>query len=579
MIIGKIVMRSGTKWMRSILGAFLITAEAGAATYIVDQNNSHSDDANSGTIERPWKTLSHGARQVRAGDTVYVMEGIYAEKIAPANSGMAGKRITFRSVPRRAVTIKGVDTSKCNYLTIEGFKITETEFGVRIASDHVEIFDNYFEAIRKYPINGKGDGVTVAYNEIYHSQFGIVTGGSNWRVENNEVRRLFDYGELGDCDYCRPFGEHQVFRFNFFHGTKREEIGKAHVDCFQVFDVNGEVAQHTVIEHNVGFDFHQAFMAEGKYHPGNVSDFTFRKNVFSSRQMGAWGLCVVEVPRVVAINNTFADIFYHGIGFSGERANGGLARNNIFAHLRTSYWADKTVCDGDHNLVFDCRPPGKVGASDLIDADPRFVESEKGNYRLRMGSAAIRTGIGSNDIGGLEFPNVYFIDPRHPGASDDFFGYAGWPFKTLATACRVAAPGETIVLRGGIYREVMAPLNSSVAIRAMDGEKVILSGANLVQGWRREGDIWTAPLESTPKLFLKDGRDSKDFKYDTATKRISVQGIDDPRLHVFETIVRTNAIDCSGKEAIQIEGIEITNVLSRAVLGRPRLNNVTVNGK
>ena len=31
----------------------------------------------------------------------------------------------------------------------------------------------------------------IAYNKVYHSQYGFMLGGEDWLVENNEVNRLF----------------------------------------------------------------------------------------------------------------------------------------------------------------------------------------------------------------------------------------------------------------------------------------------------------------------------------------------------------------------------------------------------
>ncbi|MGA2658146.1 MAG: hypothetical protein ABSH34_11585 [Verrucomicrobiota bacterium] len=62
------------------------------------------------------------------------------------------------------------------------------------------------------------------------------------------------------------------------------------------------------------------------------------------------------------------------------------------------------------------------------------------------------------------------------------------PLASLAKGCAIAQPGETIILRGGVYREVLAPANDGVTVRAIKGEKVTISGADLIEGWKREAD-------------------------------------------------------------------------------------------
>jgi hypothetical protein len=84
------------------------------------------------------------------------------------------------------------------------------------------------------------------------------------------------------------------------------------------------------------------------------------------------------------------------------------------------------------------------------------VDASNRNFRLRPGSPAIGAGQDGGTIGALAFPNVYYVDPRHPAASDDLaWGYPAVPLATLAKACELAKSGETIVLRGGVYRETL----------------------------------------------------------------------------------------------------------------------------
>ena len=54
------------------------------------------------------------------------------------------------------------------------------------------------------------------------------------------------------------------------------------------------------------------------------------------------------------------------------------------------------------------------------------------------------------------------VDQAAPGAADTNPG-------TEAKACAIAQPGETIVLRGGVYREALAPKNDGVTVCAMAG--------------------------------------------------------------------------------------------------------------
>ena len=60
----------------------------------------------------------------------------------------------------------------------------------------------------------------------------------------------------------------------------------------------------------------------------------------------------------------------------------------------------------------------------------------------------------------------------------------------------------------------------------------------------------------------RDGQPYAEFTYDTSAKRIIVT-IGDPRLHLFETVVREQAIDTDNRQNVHIENITVTNTLSK----------------
>jgi hypothetical protein len=80
-------------------------------------------------------------------------------------------------------------------------------------------------------------------------------------------------------------------------------------------------------------------------------------------------------------------------------------------------------------------------------------QSPAGLWRRRAQPSG--AGTGGMSIGALGYPNVYSVDPRHPAASDEGFGYPGRPYKTVKAALDAAVTGETVILRGGVYRETL----------------------------------------------------------------------------------------------------------------------------
>jgi hypothetical protein len=569
--------------------ALFASRHARGNTYVVDQAAPGAADTNPGTEEKPFITVQHAADVVKPGDTVFVMAGKYDERIKVRTSGAEGQPIRLRSMPRRLAVLGGFDL-QADYIRVEGFEITAEKpaVAVQLNGSHCEVLDNYIHDMMVGVAGTVGkpspDGNTrdysavahnrVAYNKVYHSEYGFMLGGEDWLVENNEVNRLFMYApgnKNDDCDYSRFFGKGCIQRYNYYHGSTASEIRVAHVDCLQTFTVNGELAQSLTFEHNTCFDFHQMCMVESAPHIGSVRDWKFLGNIVSANSptmSGGWGPDIIQTLDVTIANNTISTVRWAAIGLRGQESTGGQIYNNILCH------AERAVLDGDHdfsaanpvseyNLTFMTSPA--PGAKNINGKDPLFADSAKRNFRLQPGSPAIGSGKGGVTIGALEYPNVYYVDPRHPAAADEpVWGYPAVPLASLAKACAIAQPGETLVLHGGFYREVLAPKNDGVTVRAMKGEEVTISGADLLEGWQHEADgSWSTTVAAAPKKILRDSQPWSEFSYDQANGRITVKAGGDPRLHVFETVVRNQGIELLGKKAVKIEGISVVNTLAQ----------------
>lgn len=77
-------------------------------------------DKNPGTKDSPFLTISKAAAIARAGDTITVHEGIYRERVAPANGGLGSlKPILYRAAENEEVIIKGSEVIS-NWKKIKG---------------------------------------------------------------------------------------------------------------------------------------------------------------------------------------------------------------------------------------------------------------------------------------------------------------------------------------------------------------------------------------------------------------------------------------------------------------------------
>lgn len=95
-----------------------------------------------------------------------------------------------------------------------------------------------------------------------------------------------------------------------------------------------------------------------------------------------------------------------------------------------------------------------------------------------------------------------------PGGNDTHPGTREQPLATIQAGVNRLQPGDTLFLRGGVYREAVtfstggAP-GKPLTIRACRGEKAIVSGCDPVTGWTLdypEKKIWKAPMPWTVGL-------------------------------------------------------------------------------
>lgn len=99
-----------------------------------------------------------------------------------------------------------------------------------------------------------------------------------------------------------------------------------------------------------------------------------------------------------------------------------------------------------------------------------------------------------------------------PDGSDSNEGTLVRPVRTIARALSMAEPGGTVYLRAGVYREsVNIPKSGSpgspIVLRSLDGERGIISGADVVRGWAPyRGSIYVASFRQRVNQVFAGGR-------------------------------------------------------------------------
>ena len=91
-----------------LLISFVLSAAvtATAADYYVDSGKGA--DANAGSLSAPWQHLSHAARRLRPGDTVYLRGGTYGDdSLFTTTDGTEDAPITICAYPGEKTVITG----------------------------------------------------------------------------------------------------------------------------------------------------------------------------------------------------------------------------------------------------------------------------------------------------------------------------------------------------------------------------------------------------------------------------------------------------------------------------------------
>jgi hypothetical protein len=96
---------------------------------------------------------------------------------------------------------------------------------------------------------------------------------------------------------------------------------------------------------------------------------------------------------------------------------------------------------------------------------------------------------------------IYYVSTN---GSDSASGTADAPLRTISHAASIAVAGDTVRVKGGVYREYVDPKNGGIddahriIYEAVDGERPIIKGSEIVTGWERvSGTVWHKSISNT----------------------------------------------------------------------------------
>lgn len=331
------------------------------------------DDANEGTAEKPFKTISKAIVQVEAGDVVNVRAGTYIEHLVLKKPGEEGKPIILSCAPDALGKVKVTPSKEYVEKNPSGAVITVQ--GAR----HVWINGLVIEGPLGRPETPKSE-MYGANGITWSGGAGIGCRATNNVVYGNVHCGLKEMGHRG----TKILMEGNVI---FENGTLGTDHG---IYCpSDDLTINGNV-----IFNNAGFGIHS----------------------YSSpkRQVITRNLCIGNKSCGIILAGSENKVFhnvcaYNGVGifyFRGGCKNN-VVKNNISAFNKTDCGYDNG--DGsarygspsdntdDYNCYFPGKPNEKIkpGSHEVL-ADPLFVDPKKGDFRLKEDSPCRSKGV---DVG------------------------------------------------------------------------------------------------------------------------------------------------------------------------------------
>lgn len=131
--------------------------------------STQGSDSNKGTKDSPFKTINLAVSKAVAGDTVFVREGVYTEKVSITRSGQNNRPVVLKSFPGETGRIDGTGLS---IVGSEG--LIHVKGANNIVIEHLHIC-NYITSIPGGDVTGiivsdGSDNVSIQNNKVYKIQ-------------------------------------------------------------------------------------------------------------------------------------------------------------------------------------------------------------------------------------------------------------------------------------------------------------------------------------------------------------------------------------------------------------------------
>ncbi len=406
------------------------------------------NDIGSGAETDAWRTIQHAANTLEAGQTVYIMEGVYEERVIPQRSGTPGNYIVYAANPGDTPTIDGANISLPDDL-VGLFEVTNRQYirvsGLRIINAGPNDNDAGIMV-------NESDHIIIENNKTFNTvSSGIgVWGSTNITIDGNEVELACNDGE----QECITVAQTDIFEIsnNNVHHNGPGTIGGEGIDAKDgcsngtihhnyVHDLNARLGIYMEAwdKHTFNIDVFQnvvgdIFSADGISVASEMGGVLENVRIFNNvvYRAGCNGISVARngdspqhpLKDISIINNTLYDngsaSCYGGewggaISIDNPDTQNLVVRNNLCSqNLLYQIEVELDIPPGsytiDHNLIYPFRDEltEETRGDNFVEADPQLVDPANLDLHLKAGSPAIDAGSATaapeDDLDGVTRP-------------------------------------------------------------------------------------------------------------------------------------------------------------------------------
>ncbi len=381
-----------------------------------------------GSSANPWRSIQYGVSQLRAGDTLYLREGLYQESTTFSYSGLLDAPITIEGIGNVVIDGSSLPSDKSGFvtngrdyllfknLTVNNFRaaISMGPGSYSVTVDGLTADGNDYAVLVE---SSKKITVRNAFADHSKNAFRVFGTSQDLLFENVQAYNSKDVFSGMNPDYLN--GDGFIFEATVSNVTMRNIISANHWDAG--FDIK---ASNVLIENAETYGNKNNFKMWGK-------NITIKSSLshHAKSQLRAGGTTVegngitvesgadVKLLNVTLADNEDHDIRIYSLGVLSLE-NSIVARHNLNGMLfendgTGNFTSNRTLWQRDGEDFSNFTP----SMTDFW-ADPLFVNREAGNYHLKETSLAVNYGAASSlSLWDLD------LNPRLVGVRSDLGAY------------------------------------------------------------------------------------------------------------------------------------------------------------